>query len=321
MFRRMYLLGGVIAAALVVTGFATSVAAQDYPNKPITILVPFAAGGATDVTTRLIADIAGKQLGQRVLVVNRPGAGGGLMAANLAQAKPDGYTLGALTASPILVRPHTVADAGYDSRKDFTFIARYLLAPQPIAVAANSPWNTYQDMINWAKKNPGRLRYTAIAQLGGAHVVIAKAFQKEGVEAIHVPFNNGPEAITAFRGGNLDMVAQSDYAVLLDTGEIKILAETGPERLPVAPNAPTFRELGYDVSPAIFYGIGGPAGLPPEIVARWETLVKEATETEQFKALLARLKMIPAYLPSKAFRDAALTDYHLIGEAVAKMPK
>lgn len=308
-----------IAAALAATALAGPTAAQDYPTKPIIILVPFSAGGATDVTTRLIADIAGEKLGQRVIVENQPGAGGGLMAANLAQAEPDGYTLGALTASPILVRPHTVEDAGYDSTADFTFIARYLLAPQPIAVAVDSPWNTYEDMISWAKENPGRLRYTAIAQLGGAHVVIEKAFQEEGVEAVHIPFNNGPEAITAFRGGNLDMVAQSDYAVLFDAGEIKILAETGPERLPVAPDAPTFRELGYDVSPAIFYGIGGPAGLPPEIVDRWETLVEEAIETEEFQALLARLKMIPAYLPSEEFRDAALADYELIGEAVEEM--
>jgi len=311
--------GALIAAALAATVVSGPSWAQDYPNKPITILVPFGAGGATDVTTRLIADIAGEKLGQRVIVENRPGAGGGLMAADLAQAEPDGYTLGALTASPILVRPHTVPDAGYDSSKDFTFIARYLLAPQPIAVAADSPWNTYQDMIAWAKENPGRLRYTAIAQLGGAHVVIERAFRQEGVKAVHIPFNNGPEAITAFRGGNLDMVAQSDYAVLLDNGEIKILAETGPERLPTAPDAPTFRELGYDVSPAIFYGIGGPAGLPPEIVERWETMVREATETEEFKGLLAQLKMIPAYLPSEEFRKAALADYELIGEAVKQI--
>lgn len=308
-----------IAAALAATAMSGPVAAQDYPNKPITILVPFGAGGATDVTTRLIADIVGEKLGQRVIVENQPGAGGGLMAANLAQAEPDGYTLGALTASPILVRPHTVEDSGYDSTKDFTFISRTVLAPQPIAVASDSPWNTYQDMIAWAKENPGKLRYTAVAQLGGAHVVIAKAFQEEGVEAVHIPFNNGPEATTAFRGDNLEMIAQSDYAALLDAGEIKILAETGPERLPVAPEAPTFRELGYNVSPAIFYGIGGPAGLPTEIVERWDSLIKEATESEEFRALLARLKMIPGYLPSEEFRKAAMTDYELIGKAVDEM--
>ncbi len=294
--------------------------AQGYPTRPVTILIPFAAGGATDVTARVIADYASEKLGQRVLVENRPGAGGGLMTLQLARAAPDGYTLGALTASPVLVRPHAVADAGYDPTRDLTFIARYLLAPQPIAVATNSPWRTYQDMIGWARANPGRLRYTAIAARGGAHVVIEMAFRRDGVRAVHVPFNSGPEAITAFRGRHIDMVAQSDYAVLLDAGEIRILAETGPERLPVAPEAPTFRELGYPVSPAIFYGIGGPAGLPPAIVERWQTLVREATETPRLRDLIARLKMIPSYATGEAFRTEALRDYAAIGDALRQMP-
>jgi len=294
--------------------------AQAYPTRPITILIPFAAGGATDITARLIADIAGEKLRQRVIVENRPGAGGGLMTLQLSRAAPDGYTLGALTASPVLVRPHVVADAGYDPTRDLTFIARYLLAPAPIAVATNSPWATYQDLIAWARANPGRLRYTAVAARGAAHVVIEMAFRREGVRAVHVPFNNGPEAITAFRGRHIDMVAQSDYAVLLDGGEIRILAETGPERLPAAPDAPTFRELGYPVSPAIFYGIGGPARLPPEIVARWEALVREATETDRMQALIARLKMIPSYAPSERFRREALEDYAQIGEALRQVP-
>ena len=320
MISKRKLLGGVFAAfAYTAAGILTPVAGQDYPDRPITILAPFGAGGASDVTTRLIANYASEKLGQRVIVENQPGAGGGLMAANLAQAEPDGYTLGTMTASPVLVRPHTVPDAGYDSSEDFTFISRFLLAPQPIAVAVESQWDTYQDMIDWAKENPGRLRYTAIVQLGGAHVVIQNAFQEEGVEAVHIPFTSGTEAITAFRGGDLDMVAQSDYAVLLDNNEIKILAETGPEPLPAAPDAPTFNELGYEVSPAIFYGIGGPAGLPPEIVETWETIVREATETEEFKALLDRLKMVPAYQPSEEFREQFLSDYEVMGEAVAEM--
>lgn len=294
--------------------------AQTYPTRPITLLVPFAAGGATDITARLIADYAGEKLGQRVIVENRPGAGGGLMTLQLARAAPDGYTLGALTASPVLVRPHTVTDAGYDPTRDLTFIARYVLAPQPIAVPTNSPWTSYQDMIAWARANPGRLRYTAVAARGGAHVVIEMAFRREGVRAVHVPFNSGPEAITAFRGRNIDMIAQSDFAVLLDAGEIRILAETGPQRLTVAPDAPTFRELGYPVSPAIFYGIGGPSGLPPAITARWDELVREATETDRMKALIARLRLIPSYAPAEQFRREALQDYQQIGDALRQVP-
>ncbi|WP_439580359.1 Bug family tripartite tricarboxylate transporter substrate binding protein [Elioraea sp.] len=313
-FPRRSLLSAASAA------LATPAVAQAYPSRPVTILVPFAAGGATDVTTRVIADFASEKLGQRVLVENRPGAGGGLMTLQLARATPDGYTLGALTASPVLVRPHAVADAGYDPTRDLTFIARYLLAPQPIAVATNSPWRTYQDLIAWARANPGRLRYTAIAARGGAHVVIEMAFRQEGVRAVHVPFNSGPEAITAFRGRHIDMVAQSDYAVLFDAGEIRILAETGPERLPVAPEAPTFRELGYPVSPAIFYGIGGPANLPPAIVERWETLVREATEAQRMRDLIARLKMIPSFASGETFRADALRDFVAIGEALRQMP-
>jgi tripartite-type tricarboxylate transporter receptor subunit TctC len=309
---------GVLAALS--AALAAPARAQAYPARPVTILIPFAAGGATDITARVIADFAGERLGQRVLVENRPGAGGGLMTLQLARAAPDGYTLGALTASPVLVRPHAVSDAGYDPTRDLTFIARYLLAPQPIAVATNSPWQTYQDMIAWARANPGRLRYTAIAARGGAHVVIEMAFRREGVRAVHVPFNSGPEAITAFRGRHIDMVAQSDYALLLDSGEIRILAETGPERLPAAPEAPSFRELGYPVSPAIFYGIGGPAGLPLEIAARWEAIVREATETQRMRDLISRLKMIPSFAPGERFRTEALQDFAAIGDALRQIP-
>ncbi len=312
-----HLLLATLLAAIVGGG---SGQAQTYPTRPITLLVPFAAGGATDITVRVIADFASERLGQRVLVENRPGAGGGLMTLQLARAAPDGYTLGALTASPVLVRPHAVTDAGYDPTRDLTFIARYVLAPQPIAVAINSPWATYQDMITWARANPGRLRYTAIAARGGAHVVIEMAFRREGVRAVHVPFNSGPEAITAFRGRHIDMIAQSDFAVLLDGGEIRILAETGPERLTVAPEAPAFRELGYPVSPAIFYGIGGPAGLPPAIANRWDALVREATETERMKALIGRLRLIPSYAPGEQFRREALQDYQQIGDALRQVP-
>jgi tripartite-type tricarboxylate transporter receptor subunit TctC len=271
------------------------------------------------VTIRVIADHASERLGQRVIVENRPGAGGGVMTAQLARAVPDGHTLGALTASPVLARPHVVADAGYHPARDLTFIARYLLAPAPVSVAANGPLTSYRALLDWARANPGRLRYTAVATRGTAHIVLEMAFRKEGVRAVHVPVNSGAEAVTAFRGRHLDMIASSDYAPLLDAGEIRILAETGPVRLPAAPDAPSFRELGYAVSPAIFYGVGGPAGLPAEVSARWEALVRDACETERMKGLIGRLKMIPDYAPADRFRTEALQDFELMGEAIRQV--
>lgn len=321
MRKRLTLVSTIVAACFCILTVASSASAQPYPSKPVTILVPFAAGGATDITARVIAEVATEKLGRRVLVENRPGAGGGLMTAQLAKAAPDGYTLGALTASPVIVRPHVVADAGYDSAKDLTFIARYLLAPQPIAVPTDSPYKTYADLIAYARQNPGRLRYTAVAARGGAHVVIDTAFKKEGVQAVHVPFNSGPEAIAAFRGKHIDMIAISDYAVLLDEGQIRILAETGPQRLPAAPDAPSFRELGYPVSPAIFYGIGGPAGLPPEIVKTWEEIVQAATQSPRFAELIARFKMIPNFVGSEQFRTESLADYALMAAAAKQVPE
>lgn len=309
------------AAAIVVAAtFAAPVLAQtSYAVKPITILVPFGAGGATDITTRVIAEVATEVLGQRVVVENKPGAGGGLMAAQLAKAAADGYTLGTLTGSPILVRPHAVADAGYDTTKDFTFIARYLLAPQPIAVAADSPIKTYPELLAFMRQNPRRLRYTGVVARGGAHVVLEMAFRKEGVEGIHVPFNNGPEAISALRGKHIDMIAVGEYQTLLTTGEIRVLAETGPQRLPAVPDVPSFAELGYAVSPAIFYGIGGPAGLPDEVVRVWDGIVRKAVETPKLKELIARLGMIPSYASGEAFRAEALKDYGQIGAALKQV--
>jgi tripartite-type tricarboxylate transporter receptor subunit TctC len=150
--KRSTLISAIAAACFCALATASGISAQPYPSKPVTILIPFAAGGATDITARVIAEVATEKLGRRVLVENRPGAGGGLMTAQLARAAPDGYTLGALTASPVIVRPHVVADAGYDSAKDLTFIARYLLAPQPIAVPTDSPYKTYADLIAYARR-------------------------------------------------------------------------------------------------------------------------------------------------------------------------
>jgi tripartite-type tricarboxylate transporter receptor subunit TctC len=140
------------------------------------------------------------------------------------------------------------------------------------------------------------------------------------VQAVHVPFNSGPEAIAAFRGKHIDMIAISDYAVLLDEGQIRILAETGPQRLPAAPDAPSFRELGYPVSPAIFYGIGGPAGLPPEIVKTWEEIVQAATQSPRFAELIGRFKMISNFVGSEQFRTESLADYALMASAAKQVP-
>jgi hypothetical protein len=195
--KRSTLISAIAAACFCALATASGISAQPYPSKPVTILIPFAAGGATDITARVIAEVATEKLGRRVLVENRPGAGGGLMTAQLARAAPDGYTLGALTASPVIVRPHVVADAGYDSAKDLTFIARYLWPRSRSRSRPTAPTRpTRTSSPTPAEPGPPALHGGRGPRRRACRH--RHSLQEGGRAGRHVPFNSGPEAIAAF---------------------------------------------------------------------------------------------------------------------------
>jgi tripartite-type tricarboxylate transporter receptor subunit TctC len=302
-------------AALAAPGLAF--AQERYPARPVTIMVGFTAGGTGDVVTRFVANAAREKLGQPVVVENRPGAGGTLAAERLARSRPDGLTLALATSSPFTVEPNT-RQVPFDATKDFTYLTQWLVTPHCAYVLANSRFQTWAQLIDWARANPEGLRWGGPGR-GGPFMAAEAAFRSLGIRSIYVPFGGGADAITALLGGQIDMVCSSDYPPLLDAGQVRLLAEIGPTRMPGMEAIPAFGELGYPLAIQIFLGLVGPAGLPAEVIATWEGVMREVMATDAWGQLMGRIRAVSSFLPQAEFQARVLDNHRQIGALVNQL--
>lgn len=298
-------LGAALAAPMV-----RGAAAQErFPSRPITIQIGFPPGGATDVQMRSFADAATRHLGQTVLIENRPGAGSTLPAANIARARPDGYTVGQMTL-PALRLPHMQRMA-YDVTKDYTPIIHltgYLFA---VTVRTESPYRTWQDLVADARRRPGQLRIGNTGANGTPHLTMVEIAEKERLEVTHVPFRGEGDLVPQLLGGHIEAGATgSGVGQLVDEGKLRFLNVWSRERSPRWPNVPTLGELGYQgmvvTSP---YGLVGPAGMPAEIVRALHDGFRAALNDPAHIATLRRLDMPLEYLDSQAYGRFMLETY------------
>lgn len=309
----------VVVAAWIASLCAGGAAAQSaYPTKPIRLVVPYNPGGSSDLTARFVADMAKDILGQPVVVENRAGAGGTIGIASVAGSAPDGYTLVQVTGSPIVVRPQ-VANVPYNPLKDLAYVGRYMVTHAPFAVKADSPFKTIQDAIAFAKANPGKLRWAVGAPQGGPHLATEAMFRAAGAQTTLVPTNGGAEALLALMGRSLEAVVVDDYSRPLRDGEIRLLAESGPIKVAGMPNVPTYKELGYPLSPTIFYGIVGPAGLRPEVLRAWDAALKKVVESDKFADLAQKINAKPFFGGSAEFTTQVRQDYAEMGKALGDL--
>jgi len=297
MFRRS-LLG---AAALIATGFAVPGAhaqsARNFPEKPIKLVIAFPAGGPTDVTMRQLAENAGKQLGQPVIIENKPGAGGTLPAQALQTAPPDGYTLAQMPLG-VFRLPYTTR-INWDPVKDISYVINVTGYAFGIVVPADSPLKTWQDFVAYAKANPGRLTYGSTGTLTSPHLTTELIAQKAGIELQHVPYKGSADLMLAVMSGQLMAAADSTgFAPQVEAGKLRVLNTWGEKRLDKFPNAPTLKELGYDMVQNSPFGIGAPRGTPPEVVAKIHDAFKKAMEEPSYVAALGRYDMAPNYMGS-----------------------
>ena len=297
MFRRS-LLG---AAALIATGLAVPGAhaqsARHFPEKPIKLVIAFPAGGPTDVTMRQLAENAGKQLGQPVIIENKPGAGGTLPAQALQTAPPDGYTLAQMPLG-VFRLPYTTR-INWDPVKDINYVINVTGYAFGIVVPADSPLKTWQDFVAYAKANPGRLTYGSTGTLTSPHLTTELIAQKTGIELQHVPYKGSADLMLAVMSGQLMAAADSTgFAPQVEAGKLRVLNTWGEKRLDKFPNAPTLKELGYDMVQNSPFGIGAPRGTPPEVVARIHDAFKKAMEEPSYVAALGRYDMVPNYMGS-----------------------
>jgi len=308
--------GSLLVAGFAILAVSHSAIGAGYPSKSITLIVPYGAGGGGDTTSRFIADLATDILGQKVIVTNKTGGGGTIGIGAVAKSKADGYTIGFISTSPITIRPHFMK-MPYQPMKDLSYLGQFVSSPMPVIVRSDSPWKNLGDMMNFAKSNPGKLRWSTAGQRGGPHMAVLAALKQEGAKATYIPSKGGAKALAALLGKTIDMATISDFAAPLAAGSVRIIAESTPTRNPSAPNVKTLAELGYPLSPAIFFGLAGPDGLSKEVTDKWDTVLGQIMKSPKFLDLLKKLKATPKYANSADFTKTVKADYAAAGKVLA----
>ena len=287
----------VLAAASLSAAVALPAQAQSFPDKPIKLVIAFPAGGPTDITMRALADNAGKVLGQPVIVENKPGAGGTLPAQALQTAQPDGYTLAQMPLG-VFRLPYTTK-INWDPVKDISYVINVTGYAFGIVVPADSPFKNWADFVAYAKANPGKLSYGSTGTMTSPHLTTELIAQKAGIELQHVPYKGSADLMLATISGQLMAAADSTgFAQQVAAGKLRVLNTWGEKRLDKFPDAPTLKELGYDMVQNSPFGIGAPRGTPPEVVAKIHDAFKKAMEEPSYVAALAKYDMLPNYMSS-----------------------
>jgi tripartite-type tricarboxylate transporter receptor subunit TctC len=300
--RRRAALGAFVA---LLSGLGMAQAA-DYPVRPIELVVPSSAGGGTDVMARNFADAARKHLPQPFVVTDKPGVSGGLGMGEVQRAAPDGYKV-AVLISELAIIPHLgMIKFGV---QDFIPVARLNADPGTVTVRADAPWNTLEEFIAHARKNPGAV---AMGNAGSGsiwHLAAAAVEQKTNVRFNHVPFQGAAPSVVALLGGHVDAIAVSpaEVSAHVATGKLKVLGVMAEQRLGGQyAGAPTFKEKGIDLTVGTWRGLGVPLGTPPEVVAVLREATRKAAAEPAFKDAMAKTNLIVSYMdgePFKAFMD------------------
>ena len=290
--RRRLLLAASGAALLAPFGSAL---AQAYPSKPITLIVPWPAGGSTDRHLRTLAEIASKNLGQTIVIENKPGGGGTLGPGTMAlTAKPDGYTIAQLPMG-MLRMPH-MQKTPWDPLKDFTYILGVSGYTFGFTVRADSPYKTFNEYIEAARKQPGKIDYGSTGIGSSPHLLIEDLAMLAKVQLNHVPFKGNADLTQALLGGHvMAMSDASGWDKFVDGGQMRLLATFGDKRTARWPTVPTAKELGYDIVYASPYGLVGPKGMDPAVVKTLHDAFKKAMDDPKHVELLAQLNQDPWY--------------------------
>jgi tripartite-type tricarboxylate transporter receptor subunit TctC len=292
----------LVFAALAALPWAGAAVAQDYPTKPVTLIIPWPAGGATDIAMRAIAEHAAKHLGQPIVIDNKAGASGTVGPATMAvSAKPDGYTISQI---PITVfRLPLMQQTTWDAEKDFTYIVHLTGYTFGVTTSADGPFKTWQDVIEFAKANPAKVTYATPGAGTSLHIGMEQIAAKAGVKFTMVPFKGNAESNTAVLGNHTMLQADgTGWKPLVDAGRLRLLMIWTAQRSKNWPDAPTMKELGY---PFVFdspFGIAGPKGMDPKVVAQLHDAFKKAVEEPALIETLAKYDMVVNYKNTEDYR-------------------
>jgi tripartite-type tricarboxylate transporter receptor subunit TctC len=279
-------------AAVVAIPIAASSAtgAQEYPTRPITLIVPYTAGGGNDLLARAAADKMSKTLGQQIVIENRGGAGGSIATRAIAKAEPDGYTLGLGGTGTLAINPTLYPNVGYDPRKDFAPVGLIAASALVICLNPSLPVRSVADLIALAKREPGKINYASAGTGSGIHLATEYFATMAGIKLTHIPYKGAAPALTDVIGGHVAFYFSSLPAAvgLVKDGKVRALAVTGSKRSLVLPDVPTVAEAalpGYEA--VLHYGIVAPAGTPRPIIEKLGAALRAALTSDEVRARIA----------------------------------
>lgn len=308
---------GLALAAVATTLSLSSVAQTNYPDQTITLIIPFPAGSGTDSVGRVFAEEMSKRLNQTVIVENKPGANATIAAQYVARAKPDGYTLFLTTNTSHSAAPWLMKNINYDPIKDFTPIARGGNLPFILVTNPQVPYQSAQELIEYAKKNPGKVTYAS----GNSTGIVAGGTlgHKTDIEILHIPYKGTPQALTDLSSGQVDFMFTdvTSGSSFISSGRIKPLAVSTVERSELLPDLPSMEESGVpDFDITSWNGLFGPANLPQEITIKLNKTINEIVEDSEAKAKLARLGFDAFSGSSEDFSQFVSDQYQLWGKLI-----
>jgi tripartite-type tricarboxylate transporter receptor subunit TctC len=293
-------------------------AADAYPSRPIQLVVPFPPGGSFDGVFRALAEAAARDLGQPILLMHKPGAGGVTGTAQLAtMSEADGYTIAVMHNS--VIRGPLVQKMNYDPRKDFTYLLGVANLVTGITVAADSPWKTLPDLIDDAKKRPGQVSWGNVGAISINRIYAERLAKLANVKLNMVPFKGGSESFTALIGHHLDVYGDPGFGAQVQGGKVRLLALFSDQRLPRYANVPTVKETGYDLAIESPVGLVAPKGLDPKIAARLQAAFAKAATDPVYLQQLDLFDMQPHMLAGDAYAAYARAQYDREAKMLAEI--
>ncbi|MEW6123594.1 MAG: tripartite tricarboxylate transporter substrate binding protein [Pseudomonadota bacterium] len=274
-----------LGAALLGVALSTTAFAAGFPDRPITVVVPFPAGGASDSTARFLTPKMSEVLGQPVVVDNKPGANGGTGAAHVAKSPADGYTLLVGSIGVFSINPALYPTLPYSPQKDMDLLTQAVRTPNVLVASPNFPAITVQELVEYLKKNPNKVTFASSGIGSSDHLTAALFWQKTGTQGVHVPYKGGGPAINDLMGGHADVSFQNlgSVANQIRAGKLKLLAVTAAERTPLFPDTPTMAQAGVPLEVYSWQAAAAPKGLPADVKAKIEAALQAAMKDPEVK--------------------------------------
>ena len=321
MKRRNLLTGATgLAASLSLPAWSQS----GYPNRPIKVIVPYAPGISPDVVARLIGDKLSQALGQGVVIDNRAGAGGMIGAEAAAAMPPDGYNLFYTVKGVMAIAPHLYPNAKYNPLRDFKPVTQVLIVPHIITATPNAPFNTMAEMVDYAKRNPGKIDYASAGVGSQPHVALEAWARRLGIKLTHIPYKTNPSPDVMSGVVSLYLEAATTAIPSIQGKRIKALVVSGAERIPALPDVPTMTEFNPELDPNGVIGNSwhtffAPAGTPDDIVNRLNTEIVKIVRTQEIQARLRSLGLTPTGTPAAVVNAGMAADYAYWGKLVNEL--